>query len=132
MNIAHAPSDVLIRIKNASLAKRKEAQVPFSNMNKKILDLLTKEGFIRGSKVEEKAGRKTLKATIRYEKRNPVINGIKILSKPSLRVYKDKLGISKIERRGKHVVFVSTNLGIMTGFEAKKKGVGGEVLFEIW
>lgn len=132
MNIAHAPSDVLVRIKNASLAKRKEAQIPFSNMNKKILDLLAKEGFIKSSKVEEKSGKKTLKATIRYERRNPIINGIKILSKPSLRIYKDRKGISEIERRGKHVVFVSTNLGIMTGYEAKKKGVGGEVLFEIW
>lgn len=132
MNIAHAPSDVLVRIKNASLAKRKEALIPYSNMNKKILDLLAKEGFIRKSIVEEKSGRKNIRAIIRYEKRNPVINGINILSKPSLRVYRDKKGLSKIERRGNHVIFVSTNLGIMTGFEARKKGVGGEVLFEIW
>ena len=101
-------------------------------MNKKILDLLTREGFIRSSKVEEKSGRKSIRAIIRYEKRNPIINGINILSKPSLRVYRDKKGLSKIERRGNHVIFVSTNQGIMTGFEARKKGVGGEVLFEIW
>lgn len=132
MNIAHTPSDVLIRIKNASLANRKEAYIPYSNMNKKILELLSKEGFIKSSKVEEKAGKKTLKATIRYEKRSPVINGVKILSKPSLRLYKDNKGIAEIEKRGKHVVFVSTSMGIMTGFEARKKGVGGEILFEIW
>lgn len=132
MSVAHAPSDVLVRIKNASLAKRKEALIPFSNMNKKILDLLAKEGFIRRSIVEEKSGRKSIRAIIRYEKRSPVINGINILSKPSLRIYRDRQGLSKIERRGDHVVFVSTNLGIMTGAEARKKGVGGEVLFEIW
>ncbi len=132
MNIGHPTSDLIIRIKNATLANRKEAEVPYSNMNKRILDLLSKEGFIGTIKTEGKDPKKVIKVGIKYERRLPLLNGVNILSKPSLRIYKDSKGIEKIERRGKHKVFVSTNQGIMTGSEAKKKGIGGEVLFEIW
>ncbi len=132
MNIAHAPSDIIIRIKNASLAKRREAIVPFSNMNKKILDLLVKQGFVQSVKVEEKAPNKKIRVGIKYERRSPVLNGIKIVSKPSLRIYKSKNSLSQIEKRGRHTIFISTSQGLMTSKEAKKKGIGGEVLFEIW
>ena len=132
MNIGHNVSDLITRIKNASLAKRKETIIPFSNMNKKIVDLLAKEGFIKGVEVQNKKGFKEIKVGLKFYKRVPVINDVRIISKPSRRVYKDKKGIMGIERRGRHMVFVSTSGGIMTGAEARKKGIGGEILFEIW
>lgn len=131
MNIAHNASDVVIRIKNATLAKRRETDIPLSNLNKKIVEVLAKEGFIDNVKVDAK-DKHNIKVQIKYERRLPVLNGVKIVSKPSLRIYKDKKGISKIERRGKHTVIVSTSQGVMTGTDAQKKGIGGEILFEIW
>lgn len=131
MNISHNVSDLIIRIKNASMSNRRETLVPFSNMNKKVLDLLAKEGFVSGVKIDSK-DKRNIAVGIKYDRRVPIINGVNVLSKPSLRIYGDTKGIQKIERRGRHVVFVSTNQGIMTGKDARKKGIGGEILFEIW
>jgi small subunit ribosomal protein S8 len=131
MNISHNVSDLIIRIKNASLSNRRETLIPFSNMNKKVLDLLAREGFVSSVKIDSK-DKRNITVGIRYDRRVPIINGVNVLSKPSLRIYGGTKGIHKIERRGRHVVFVSTNQGIMTGKDAKKKGIGGEILFEIW
>ena len=75
---------------------------------------------------------RSLRVVIAYEKRIPVFSDVIIVSKPSLRVYKPSKAINKIERRGRHKVVLSTSQGIMSGYDAKKKGVGGEILFEIW
>lgn len=128
----HLVSDFLIRIKNASLASRKEVLLPYSKINKEIGKVLQREGFLEEIKEEKDGNKKTLTAVIKYEKRNPVLSDIVIVSKPSLRVYKTSKTIYEIERRGKHKVVLSTSQGVLSGDEARKKGVGGEVLFEIW
>lgn len=125
-------SDFIIRIKNSALSKRKEVALPFSNINKEIGRVLVKEGFLETIKEAEKSGKKELKAIIKYEDRIPVLTDVVIISKPSLRVYSTAKKISVIGRRGKRKVIVSTNQGIMTAFDANKKGLGGEVLFAIW
>lgn len=124
-------SDLLIRIKNACLAKRKKTTLPYSRINKSIGKLLVKENFLEDLKEEIKDGKKVLVAQIRYERRSPVLNDVLIISKPSLRVYVSTKNISKTQR-GLGVSVLSTNKGIMTGREAKKIGVGGELLFKIW
>lgn len=129
--VSHNISDLIIRVKNASLSNRRETFVPFSNFNKKVLDLLVKEGFVTSAKVDSK-DKLNIKVGIKFDRRVPKIAGVRVHSKPSLRIYEDKKGISKIERRGRHTVFISTSQGIMTGADARKKGIGGEVLFEIW
>jgi len=73
-----------------------------------------------------------LSATVKYYKRIPILTGVEIISKPSLRVYGPIEDILKIERKGNKTVVVSTSQGIMVGKEAKKKGIGGEILFAIW
>lgn len=125
-------SDFLIRIKNATLARRHEIVLPYSSINKEIGKVLKKEGFLEEIKENKEGAKRTLHAIISYEKRNPVLSDVTIISKPSLRVYKASKKISEIERRGKHKVIISTSQGVMTGEDARKKGIGGEILFEIW
>jgi small subunit ribosomal protein S8 len=125
-------SDFIIRIKNASMARRKEVILPFSNINKEIGKVLVKEGFLEEIKQEEKKGIKNLKAIISYEKRLPVLTDVIIISKPSLRVYETVDNIGEIEKKGKKTVIISTSQGVMSGKEAIKKGIGGEILFTIW
>lgn len=124
--------DFVIRIKNASLAKRRKLFVPYCNINKKVGQVLVKEGFLESIKETEVSHKKVLEAVIKYEKRNPVLTDIAIISKPSLHIYTRFSGIPEIQRRGRNTVVVSTSKGIMSGKEAYKKGLGGEVLFKIW
>ncbi len=128
----HSVSDFLIRIKNAALARRRTVVLPYSNINKEIGKVLQKEGFLTELKETKEGNKKILQAVIKYEKRIPVLSNLIIVSKPSLRVYKPSKAIRKIERRGKHKVILTTNQGVMSGYDAQKKGIGGEILFEIW
>ncbi len=125
-------SDFIIRIKNAAMANRRELTLPFSKINKNVGKLLVKEGFLEDLKEEKEKDRKFLRAVLKYERRIPSFSNVLVVSKPSLRVYKSAKSIEGIQRRGRHTVVLSTSLGIMTGKEAQKKGVGGEILFEIW
>jgi small subunit ribosomal protein S8 len=131
-NMNHSVSDFMIRIKNASLAHRREVVLPYSNINKEIGKVLKSEGYLTEIKEGKEGSRRILQATIAYEKRDPVMSNVIVISKPSLRVYKTKNTIKDIEIRGRHKVVMSTSQGVMTGFDAKKKGIGGEILFEIW
>ncbi|MCL6096262.1 MAG: 30S ribosomal protein S8 [Patescibacteria group bacterium] len=128
----HNVSDFIIRIKNAALAKRKEVILPFSNINKEIGRVLVREGFLENIKEENVGNKKSLKAVVKYEKRLPVLTDVIIISKPSLRVYEPARRIGNIQRKGKKIVIISTSLGVMTGNDALKKGIGGEILFTIW
>lgn len=128
----HNISNFIIIIKNAALARRKELNLPFSNINKEIGKVLVKEGFLESIKEETKEGKKNLKAVLRYDRRMPVFTDVILFSKPSLRVYGPAKQIEEVERKGKKIVIVSTSQGVMTGREARKKGIGGEILFAIW
>ncbi len=128
----HLVSDFIIRVKNSAIAKRKEVVLPYSKINKEIGRVLVKEGFLENIKEEEVEGKKQLRAVIRYQNRIPVLTDVMVISKPSLRVYAPVSKIMEIRKRGKRTVIVSTSQGVMSSFEANKKGVGGEVLFAIW
>ena len=125
-------ADFIIRIKNSAVSKRKEVILPFSNINKEIGKVLVQEGFLESIKEESDKGKKSLHGIIRYEGRIPVLTDVKVISKPSLRVYESIKKILEIKKRGKRTVIISTSKGIMTADQANKKGVGGEVLFSIW
>src|SRR3989344_3365564 len=128
----HRVSDLIIRIKNATLAKRKEVFIDYLNINKAICKVLVQAGFLEGVESVEKEGRKVLLAKIKYDRREPVLNDVLVISKPSLRIYATVGEIPAIQRRGKITVVLSTNKGIMTGADAMRKKIGGEVLFNIW
>lgn len=124
--------DFLIRLKNASLARRKTVVMPYSSVSKAIGELLVKERFLEDFKEEVHDGKKSLIATIRYEKRFPVLMGITLISKPSLRVYAKAKQTKTMQRKRMSTVILSTSHGLLTAEEAQKKGVGGEYLFEVW
>ncbi len=130
--INHIVSDFVIRIKNAAMARRHEVIVPFSNINKAMGTVLVKEHFLESMKEEVIDGKKMLRGIIRFERRHPVVTDVEIISKPSLRVYSGKSETIVRERKRKGTVILSTSKGVITGKEARKKGVGGELLFEIW
>ena len=125
-------SDLIIRIKNATRAKRKEVVLDDLKINKAICKVLVSEGFLEGFKSESRDDKKVLVVEIKYEKRNPVLTDVLVVSKPSLRKYATASDIPGIQRRGRHTIILSTNKGIMTGREAMRQNLGGEVLFRIW
>jgi len=124
-------SDTIIRIKNASLARRKEISVSYSKLNKSVLQILEKEGYLKNVKESGKI-QKNITAELRYENRIPVVTDAQIISKPSLRVYYSAKEIKNLRGNRLGVAVLSTSVGILTDKEAKKKGVGGELLFRIW
>lgn len=127
----HTVSDFVIRIKNSAQAGRRRVILPYSRMGKTIGKILLEENFLEELKEEKSGNIKTLVAKIKFERRKPVINGVSVVSKPSLRIYAKAKNIRKI-KKGLEVAVISTNQGVMTHREAIKKGKGGEVLFKIW
>ena len=125
-------SDLIIRIKNAVRARRKEVVLDNLKINKAICKVLVSEGFLEHVDTITKDEKKVLVALIKYERRSPVLTDVLIVSKPSLRKYATASSIPAIQRKGRHTIILSTNKGIMTGREALKKNIGGEVLFRIW
>ncbi len=123
--------DFIIRLKNACMARRKSVIFSYSKINKAIGDILVKERFLESITEEIEDGKKTLVGNIRYEKRKPALIDVVIVSKPSLRIYTSAKNVGK-KNKGFGIDVLSTSVGILTGKEAKKKQVGGELLFTIW
>lgn len=124
-------ADLMIRIKNASMAHRKEVHMPYSNLGKAIAKVLVKEGFLADMKEAIEGTRRELLLSLRFEKRKPVVTGVEIISKPSLRVYMPAKDMLRDQGRAM-ISVLSTSQGVMTAKDAAKKGVGGELLFKIW
>ena len=126
-------ADMLTRIRNALVAKHETLDVPASNMKKAIADILVEEGFIKKyDMIETDNGHKTLHITLKYgANKQRVISGLKRISKPGLRVYANKDKVPKV-LGGLGIAIISTSKGIVTDKEARKLGVGGEVLAYIW
>jgi small subunit ribosomal protein S8 len=123
---------MLTRIRNALVAKHEEVQVPASNIKKAIADILTEEGYIKGYTVIEDGKQGILNINLKYASNNErVITGLKRISKPGMRVYARKDEIPKV-LGGLGIAIISTSKGVMTDNEARKQGVGGEVLCYIW
>ncbi|MEL7609593.1 MAG: 30S ribosomal protein S8 [Bacillota bacterium] len=125
-------ADMLTRIRNALIAKHDVVDVPASNMKKAIVQILLREGYIKGYEMTENGVVKTIHITLKYgQNRQRVITGLKRISKPGLRVYARKDQIPKV-LGGLGVAILSTSCGVMTDREARKQAVGGEVLAYIW
>lgn len=121
-------SNFVIEIKNAVRAKRREVLLPLSKLNKEIGKVLVREGFLEEIKEEKNM----IRAKLKYDKRTPRFSDVTLISKPSLRNYIGNKDILDLERKGRKTIVISTSQGLMTGKEAYKKGLGGEVLFAIW
>jgi small subunit ribosomal protein S8 len=123
-------SDMLTRIRNASRALLPAVELPHSRMKESLAQILKKEGYVAEVSVDGKTIKK-LKIQLKYQGKKNVIEGLKRISKPGLRKY---VGATEIPRvlGGLGVSIVSTSEGVMTGTQAKKKNLGGELLCYIW
>ena len=132
MNTTDPIADMLTRIRNANSSKHKTVDVPASKMKLSIADILFKEGYIKSYEELSNDIQGTIRVTLKYdEKGNRVIDGIKRISKPGLRVYASKEDLPQV-LNGLGIAIVSTSKGIMTDKEARKVGLGGEVLAYVW
>jgi small subunit ribosomal protein S8 len=125
-------ADLLTRIRNASRAGHNTADIPASNVKVEICRVLKEEGFIDNYEVAEEPRPGLIRVTLKYTpSRVPVIQGIKRVSKPSLRVYVPHDEIKPV-RTGLGINILTTSRGVMTGKHARKERIGGEVLCEVW
>ena len=126
-------SDMLTRIRNATMVKHQIVQIPVTKLSLSIATILREEGFIEDFEHYEEDKRKFLLLSLKYtgKSRNSVISEIKRISKPGLRVYKKSKQLPKVlDNLG--IAIMSTSKGVMTNVKAKELGIGGEVLCYIW
>ena len=133
MTMSDPIADMLTRIRNANTAKHDTVDVPSSKMKLAIANILVDEGYIAKYDIVEDGSFKTIRITLNYgaNKNEKIITGLKRISKPGLRVYASKDELPKV-LGGLGTAIISTNQGVITDKEARKLGVGGEVLAFIW
>ena len=132
MQITDPIADLLTRIRNANAAKHESVSIPAPNMKKAICQILLDEGYIKEMKVEDDGLQGNIVVTLKYgENKTRIIQGLKRISKPGLRIYAGVEDMPRV-RKGLGTAIVSTSKGVMTDKQARKLGVGGEVLAYIW
>jgi len=125
-------ADMLTRIRNAVVAGHEVVQIPASKMKIAIANVLKKEGFIRDFEVVPEGVKRSIRVDLAYsQKKEPIVSGLRRVSKPGLRVYVQKREIPRVYG-GLGIAILSTPQGIMTGQEAWRRQVGGEVLCYVW
>ena len=132
MNTTDPIADMLTRIRNANSAKHKTVDVPSSKIKTAIAEILFKEGYIKSFELISDENQGIIRITLKYdEKGTRVIDGIKRISKPGLRVYAGKEELPRV-LNGLGIAIISTSKGLKTDKEAREAGMGGEVLAYIW
>ena len=133
MTMSDPIADMLTRIRNANTAKHDTVDIPASKMKIAIADILVNEGYIAKYDIVADGAFKTIRVTLKYgvDKNDKVITGLKRISKPGLRVYANCEELPKV-LGGLGTAIISTNQGVITDKEARKAGVGGEVLAFVW
>ncbi|HNS52448.1 MAG TPA: 30S ribosomal protein S8 [Anaerolineae bacterium] len=125
-------ADLLTRVRNGQMLRKSHVLMPSSKMKVAIAKVLLEEGFIQGYEVTDERPQPNLKVWLKYDdKRRPVVSGLLRVSKPGRRVYKSKRDLPWV-LSGLGIAIVSTPRGVMTGREARRLGVGGEVLCYVW
>ncbi|MBN0919182.1 30S ribosomal protein S8 [[Mycoplasma] gypis] len=127
-------ADMFVRIKNANARKHREVLIPYSNKKVKILEIFKREGYISDFKEATLDNHKAINVTLKYKGftgSQSVINGLKKVSKPGLKVYASSKNLPKV-LSGYGTAIISTSQGLMTDKEARKANVGGEVIAFIW
>ena len=125
-------AELLTRIRNAAHARHADLAVGYSTLREAICRVLVAEGFLDSTEVEGEGTKKTIKIRVRYASgREPVMHGIQRVSRPSIRRYRGASELGKVSR-GMGIEVVTTPLGVMTGREARRRKIGGEVLLRVW
>ena len=132
MTMTDPVADMLTRIRNANVAFKEEIAMPSSKLKVAIADILKSEGYIRDYVVEQTKPQATLRMALKYTaERERSIAGLRRVSKPGLRVYAKRDQIPRV-LGGLGIAIISTSQGVMTDREARRQGVGGEVLAYVW
>ena len=124
-------TDMLNRIRNAQAVLHPKVEIPFSNLKYEIAKILEKNSLIEKAVKNGKKEKRTIEITLKYENKKGTIAGLKRVSKPGQRIYLPARKIKKV-KGGYGLSIISTSKGLMTGQEAKKQKLGGEILCEIW
>jgi len=133
MQISDVIADMLTRIRNANSAKHETVDIPASNMKKAIAQILVDEGYVKDYKVIEDGKQGIIRIALKYQgaSRTPVLQGLRRVSKPGLRIYTSCEDMPRV-MKGIGTAIVSTSKGVMTDKAARKENVGGEVLAFVW
>lgn len=125
-------ADMLTRVRNANMALHDQVRMPASKLKAEIAKLLEAEGYISGWEEAGEGKDRELIVTLKYDRsRRQVISGLRRVSKPGRRVYVDRDSVPKV-LGGMGVAVLSTSQGLLSGQEARRRGIGGEVLCEVW
>ena len=125
-------ADYLTRVRNALRADHPEVEIPASRLKKEMTRILTEQGYVNGFEIEETPVGESIRIQLKYtEDRDPVISGLQRISRPGRRRYVSGGDVPRVQG-GMGTAIVSTSSGVMTGHEAKEKGVGGEVVAYVW
>lgn len=132
MHITDPIADMLTRIRNANNQRHATVDIPASNMKKAIAKILLDEGYVKNVEFIDDETQGVIRVTLKYaENKQKVLTGLKRVSKPGLRIYASKEELPQV-LKGLGIAIISTSKGIMTDKEARRQGVGGEVLAFIW
>jgi small subunit ribosomal protein S8 len=132
MTMTDPVADMLTRVRNANTAFKEEIEMPSSKLKAAVADILKREGYIRDYLVEPTTPQATLRMALKYSRtRERALNGVRRVSKPGLRVYAKRDEIPRV-LGGLGIAIISTSQGLLTDREARKAGVGGEVLAYVW
>lgn len=132
MQITDPIADMLTRIRNANAAKHDTVEIPASNLKKAMAQILLDEGYIKGFNVISDNKQGIIKITLKYgENKTQVLNGLRRVSKPGLRIYTSCDDMPKV-LKGLGIAIISTSKGLMTDRRAREEHIGGEVLAFIW
>ena len=132
MQMTDVVADMLTRIRNANSEKHETVDIPASNLKKAIAQILLDEGYITGFTVEEDGKQGVIQIALKYgQNKSQIINGIRRVSKPGLRIYTNVEYMPRV-MKGLGIAILSTSKGIMTDKQARKANVGGEVLAFVW
>lgn len=131
MPVTDPIADYLTRLRNASKAKKVRVQIPASRMKLDLTELMKQSGYIRDFEIIEDNKQNIINIVLKYNNGVPAINGLKRISKPGLRVYKNSNEIPRV-LNGLGTAIISTSNGLLTDKQARAKSVGGEVVCYLW
>ena len=131
MSMSDPIADMLTRVRNAQAVGHTDVDMPASNSKAAIAQVLKDQGYIQDFTVDGEAATKTLKIELKYYQEKPVITGLRRVSKPSCRIYVKSTEVPRV-RGGMGVAILSTPEGVISGKEARRRNVGGEVVCYVW
>ncbi len=131
VNVTDSIADMLTRIRNANKQKHQTVDVPYSKVKNEIAKILLSEGYVSNVEIAENGSHKTIRIELKYDANKPVIQGLKRISKPGLRIYAEVDELPRV-LNGLGIAIISTSKGIVTDKQARNLNVGGEVMAFIW